>query len=160
MSVRPVLLAAALAATCIPAFAAEKGTAAIREVFQAHETAFNSHNLKGVMELYAPGDKTVAMGTGPGEVWVGHAAIEGAYKHFFADFDAGTLKRSCPWELGNVSRNVGWMNATCEYHDSLKDKPRSYALNISVVLQKLHGAWKIRAMHFSNLTGGSSGNAK
>jgi uncharacterized protein (TIGR02246 family) len=152
MRSRPLLLAAALSAACIPALAADEPAAGVREVFQAHEKAFNSHDLAGVMKLYASGDKTVVMGTGPGEVWVGKAQIEDAYKHFFADFDAGTLKRSCPWEVGDVSGDVGWISATCEYHDSLNDKPRAYALNVSVVLQKLDGAWKLRTMHFSNLT--------
>ena len=108
------------------------------------------------MKLYAPGEKTVVMGTGPGEVWVGSAQIEDAYKHFFADFDAGTVKRTCPWEVGEISGDVGWINATCDYHDSLKEKPRSFALNVSVVLEKHDGAWKIRAMHFSNLIGKSA----
>jgi uncharacterized protein (TIGR02246 family) len=152
MSSRPLLLAAVLSAACVPSFAADKPAADVREVFQAHEKAFSSHDLKGVMALYAPGDKTVVMGTGPGEVWVGSAQIEEAYKHFFADFDSGTIKRTCPWELGDIRGDVGWLNATCDYQDSLKDKPRAYALNVSVVLVKHDGAWKIRAMHFSNLT--------
>ena len=156
MSSRPLLLAAVLSAACVPAMAADEPAAGVRAVFQAHEKALNSHNLEGVMKLYAPGEKTVVMGTGPGEVWVGSAQIEDAYKHFFADFDAGTVKRTCPWQVGEISGDVGWLNATCDYHDSLKEKPRSFALNVSVVLEKLDGAWKIRAMHFSNLTGKSA----
>jgi hypothetical protein len=78
-------------------------------------------------------------------------AHEKAYQHFFADFDAGTLKRHCGWELPGVSGKVGWVNATCDYEDQLKDAKRSYSLNISVVLQNLGGHWKLRAMHASNL---------
>jgi ketosteroid isomerase-like protein len=151
MMSRVSLLAAALAVVMTPAFAAEDATAPLRAVFEAHEKAFNAHDLDGVMGLWAPGAASVAMGTGPGERWVGSAAIRDAYQHFFADFDAGTLKRHCTWELPGVSGNVGWVNATCDYEDQLKDAKRSYSLNISVVLQNLGGHWKLRAMHASNL---------
>jgi ketosteroid isomerase-like protein len=152
MIARPLLLAAALLATSVPALAAEEPAPGLREVFEAHEKAFSSHDLAGVMKLYAPGDRTVMLGTGPGERWIGSAQIEDAYRHFFADFDPGTLQRMCPWVLSDVSGDVGWLSATCEYHDSLKGAHRAYALNVSVVLQKMDGAWKLRTMHFSNLT--------
>lgn len=152
MNYRPFLISVALAAASLPALAADEPATGMHAVFEAHEKAFNSHDLNAVMKLYVPGDKTVVMGTSPGEVWVGNTQIEDAYKHFFADFDAGSLQRSCPWTLGEVSGDVGWLNATCEYKDALKDKPRAYALNVSVVLQKVDGAWKLRAMHFSNPT--------
>jgi uncharacterized protein (TIGR02246 family) len=152
MTSRPLLLAAALLATCLPALAAEEAAPGLREVFEAHEKAFNAHELEGVMKLYAPGDQTVMLGTGPGERWIGKTQIEDAYRHFFADFDAGTLERKCPWVLSDVSGNVGWLSATCDYQDSLKGVRRAYELNISVVLQKIDGAWELRTMHFSNLT--------
>jgi ketosteroid isomerase-like protein len=155
MELRPMLLAAAISTLCLPVLAAEESAATgIRAVFQAHEKAMNSQDLEAVMKLYAPGDKTVVMGTGPGEVWVGKDQIANAYKHFFADFDAHSIKRSCPWELGDVSGDVGWLSATCDYKDSLKGTRRAYALNVSVVLQKLKGEWKLRSMHFSNLVSG------
>jgi uncharacterized protein (TIGR02246 family) len=152
MNSKSLLLAATLSATWIPALAVDESAAGMRAVFEAHEKAFNSHDLDGVMKLYAPGDKTVVMGTVPGERWVGSTEIADAYRHFLADFDAGTLQRECPWVDSDVSGDLGWLTATCEYKDSLKDKPRAYALNVSVVLQKLDGAWKLRAMHFSNAT--------
>jgi uncharacterized protein (TIGR02246 family) len=152
MSSKTLVLAAALAAISLPALAEEDRLAQIRDVFAAHEKALDQHDLKGVMALYAPGDQTAVLGTGPGEQWVGGEQIEDAYRHFFADFDAGTVDRTCPWMLGNVSGDVGWISATCDYRDSLKDKPRTFALNVSAVLQKLDGAWKLRTMHFSNPT--------
>lgn len=142
----------ALASSGATALAAEQPAAGLREVFDAHEKAFDAQDLAGVMKLYAPGDQTVVMGTSPGERWVGGAQIEDAYRHFFADFEPGTLKRSCPWVQGEISGDVGWLSATCDYQDSLKGATRAYALNVSVVLQKMDGAWKLRAMHFSNPT--------
>lgn len=149
---RPLLLAAALAAVCIPALAADQSTVDLPELFAAHEKALDSHDLQGVLALYAPGDKSAVLGTSPGERWIGREQIADAYQHFFADFDAGTLQRSCPWVLSDVSGDIGWLSATCEYQDSLKEVTRSYALNVSAVLQKLDGVWKLRTMHFSNPT--------
>jgi ketosteroid isomerase-like protein len=153
MTSRMLLASVALCAAAAPALAAEGPAAQLREVFRAHETAFNAHDVQGVMKLYAPGDSTVVLGTGPGERWVGSAEIADAYRHFFADFDAGTLKRNCAWELPGVSGDVGWLSAMCSYQDSLKGVKREYSLNISVVLQKTDGTWQVCAMHFSNLTG-------
>lgn len=157
MTLKPLLLAAALSATWVPALAADDPLAGVRALFDAHEQAMEKQDLPSLMKLYAPGDKTVVMGTGPGETWVGEKEIADAYKHFFADYDPGTIKRTCPWVVGEVSGDVGWLNASCEYQDSLKDKPRSFALNVSVVLQKIEGTWKLRAMHFSNLTAPAAG---
>jgi len=146
------LLAAALSAPWALTLAADDPAAGLSAVFESHEKAMNGHDLAGVMKLYAPGDKTVVLGTGPGERWVGNREIEDAYRHFFMDFDSGTLERSCPWVVGDVSGDVGWLSANCEYKDSLKGVPRSFALNVSVVLQKADGEWRLRAMHFSNPT--------
>jgi len=42
---------------------------------QTHDEAMNQKNLEAVMALFAPGDKTVMIGTGPGERWVGKDQI-------------------------------------------------------------------------------------
>jgi len=152
MNARPWLLAVAISAPWAPAQAADEPAAGLRATFDAHETAMNGHDLAGVMKLYAPDDKTVVLGTAAGERWVGNKQIEDAYRHFFMDFDSGTLERSCPWVQGDVNGDLGWLAATCEYKDSLKGVPRGFALNVSVVLQKYDGEWRVRAMHFSNPT--------
>lgn len=152
MTGKSCFVATALTLVCASALAAPEPAAEVRALFSAHEQALDSHDLKGLMALYAPGDETLVMGTTPGERWIGHQQIADAYQHFFADFDAGTLKRDCPWVLGETSGDIGWLSATCDYQDSLKGVARRYALNVSVVLQKLDGAWKLRTMHFSNPT--------
>ncbi|NEX22476.1 nuclear transport factor 2 family protein [Thiorhodococcus mannitoliphagus] len=152
MTARSLFIGTALTLVCASALAAPEPAAEVRELFSAHEQALNGHDLKGLMALYVPGDKTVVMGTTPGERWVGGEQIADAYQHFFADFDPGTIKRDCPWVLSDASGDIGWINATCEYQDSLKGVARTYALNVSAVLRKLDGAWKLQAMHFSNPT--------
>jgi ketosteroid isomerase-like protein len=152
MTSKPFFIATALTLVCASAVAASAPEAEMREVLSAHEQALGAHDLAGLMALYAPGDKTVVMGTTPPERWVGEAQIADAYRNFFADFDAGTMERDCPWMQIEVSGDVGWITANCEYTDSLKGESRSFALNVTVVMQNLDGAWKLRTMHFSNPT--------
>lgn len=104
------------------------------------------------MALYAPGDQAVVMGTGPGELWVGSTEIADAYRHFFEDFDAGTVQRECSTVFSDISGDVGWISATCNYKDLKGDQARSFALNVTAVLQEQAGAWTLRTMHFSNET--------
>ena len=152
MTSKSPFIAAALTLVCASAVAAPEPEDALRDVLSAHEQALGDHDLKGLMALYAPGDETVVLGTTPEERWVGEAQIADAYEHFFKDFDAGTVERDCPWVQVDASGDVGWITANCEYKDSLAGEPRSFALNVSLVMQKLDGAWKLRTMHFSNPT--------
>jgi ketosteroid isomerase-like protein len=152
MTSKPFFIATALTLVCASAVAAPEPEAELREVLSAHEQALGSHDIDALMGLYAPGDETVVMGTTPPERWVGKAEIADAYQHFFEDFDAGTVERDCPWMQVEASGDVGWITANCEYQDSLKGESRSFALNVTVVMQKLDGAWKLRTMHFSNPT--------
>lgn len=152
MTSKSCFIATALTLVCASALAAPDPATEVRELFAAHEQALNHHDLKGLMALYAPGDETVVMGTTPPERWVGEAQIADAYGHFFEDFDAGTITRDCPWMQPGISGDVGWISANCEYQDSLKGETRRFALNVSAVLQRLDGAWKLRTMHFSNPT--------
>jgi ketosteroid isomerase-like protein len=152
MTSKPFFIATALTQACASAVAAPEPETALSEVLSAHEQALGSHDIDALMGLYAPGDETVVMGTTPPERWVGKAEIADAYQHFFEDFDAGTVERDCPWMQIGVSGDAGWITANCEYRDSLKGESRSFALNVTVVMQKLEGAWKLRTMHFSNPT--------
>jgi uncharacterized protein (TIGR02246 family) len=150
------LIAMALTLACASAAAAPAPEDAVREVLDAHEQALNKHDIDGLMALYAPGADTVVMGTTPPERWVGKAEIAEAYGHFFEDFDAGTVQRECPWMQVEASGDVGWITANCEYQDALDGKSRSFALNVTAVMQQREGAWKLRAMHFSNPTAPSA----
>ena len=129
-------------------------TAAIKLMLRAHDDAFNKHDVATVMGLYSPRPDTLLLGTGPGERWVGKAEIQDAYKHFFADFDAGSLTTNCTWTTGEVKGPIAWLAAMCQVTDYLKNVKREYALNLSVVMEKEDGAWRFRIMHFSNLASG------
>lgn len=148
-------LAPALAADKPKESADEKTRSEIQELLKQHDEALNKHNLDGVLATYAKADNIVLMGTGSGEVWVGRQDIADAYKHFFENFDAGTLKHECPWKTGNVQGDTAWLMAACQMQDGQKGKTRDYILNVSAVLTKNDGAWRFQNMHFSNLTGGA-----
>jgi len=128
--------------------------AEIRSVLQKHDAALAAHNMDALMATFASGPNTVLMGTGPGEFWVGKEAIIATYQQLFADYDPGSLTTECPWHTGDVQGNMAWLMGSCVFADSLKGKKRQYLLNISLVLEKQEGQWRIRTFHFSNLTGG------
>ncbi len=88
-----VILAAVVsgAAAQQAAPAADTGVVAL---LRKHDEAMKQHDLDAMMALFAPGEKTVMIGTGPGERWVGKDEIRTAYVEFFKDFDKGSLTRN------------------------------------------------------------------
>jgi hypothetical protein len=110
MALKPFFIAKALTLVCASAVAAPEPEAELSEVLSAHEQALSNHDIDALMDLYAPGDETVVMGTTPPERWVGKMEIADAYRHFFEDFDAGTVERDCPWMQIGVSGDAGWIN--------------------------------------------------
>jgi hypothetical protein len=80
------------------------GEPSVVALLQKHDEAMNEKNLDAVMALFAPGDKTVMIGTGPGERWVGKEEIRTAYVEFFKDYDKGSLTRKCEWPTGQLQR--------------------------------------------------------
>jgi len=129
------------------------GESSVAALLRKHDEAMKEKNLDAIMALYAPGDKTVMIGTGPGERWVGKEEIRNAYLQFFKDFDRGSLTRKCEWTGGEVGTDMAWGAAMCSMADSLKDHKRTYDLNVSAVAAKQGGQWLFRSLHFSNLTG-------
>ena len=158
---RRILMSAMLAGALVvtPALAQEVNAQAlenIKAMLEKHDKALNQQDLKALMETFAVDPKIVVMGTGPGEIWVGQAAIEDAYKHFFADFEAGSMTTNCPWKMGDINGDLAWLMAACEVSDKPKEGAvRQYLLNISAVLQQQENNWRFRTMHFSSLISGS-----
>lgn len=143
-----VIVAAALAQQTSP-----QGEPTVAALIEKHDEAMNQKNLDAVMALYAPGDRTVMIGTGPGERWVGKEEIRSAYVEFFKDYDKGSLTRKCDWRSGEAQKDVAWGAAMCTMTDALKDRKRVYDLNVSAVAANQGGQWLFKALHFSNLTG-------
>lgn len=151
-----LVLASTLLSFPCPGQQADSNLSAISSLLEKHDNALKQHDLKMVTELFAPGPKTVLLGTGPGERWEGKEEIKSAYEHFIQDFDKGSLSHTCYWKSGGSMADAAWLSAMCKMTDSLKGKTREYELNISAVLEKVQGKWLFRQLHFSNLTGSGS----
>lgn len=124
----------------------------ILDLLKRHDEAMNRQDMNGVLALFAPGPKTVVIGTGPGEKYQGAAEIKSAYTEFFKDFDKGTLAHECYWKNGDASGNMAWGAFMCKMTDAKGDKKREYELNVSAVVEKQGGKWQFVMLHFSNLT--------
>jgi ketosteroid isomerase-like protein len=140
-------------AVCLAQTQARSTRADIGELLSKHDEAMNQHNLDGVVAMYAPGPKTLMLGTGPGEKFQGPAEIKAAYAEMFKDYDKGTLKHTCYWKDGRGSGNVVWGGAMCKLSDSKGGKNREYELNVSVVAEKQGEKWLFVLIHYSNLVG-------
>ena len=142
----------ALAVATLPALGQEDQTDGIQALIHAHNEAFTQHDLKAVVGLFT--DKAILMGTAPGELHSGHAEIANAYKHMFADFDAGKQKFQNLWRDVKVAGDVAWMMAVSKVTMRKGKSKREFGVNLSVVCQRnVEGQWRISSMHYSNLVG-------
>src|SRR5262245_14249515 len=141
---------------CLAQAQGSKADPGVAELLKKHDDAMNQHNLDGMLTLFAPGPKTVVIGTGPGERYQGREEIKTAYTEFFKDFDKGTLVRECYWKEGGGSDKLRWGAAMCKFTDAKEGKKREYGLNVSVVVEKAGDKWQFVMMHYSNLTGGQA----
>src|SRR5262249_917708 len=123
----------------------------IMALLQKHDDAVNRHDLDTVVEVFAPGPRTVVMGTGPNERWQGMEQIREAYQQIFKAFDEGTMTRQCYWRTGGISGDMGWVAHTCKFSDSKQGKARQYEVNVTGVLEKQQGRWYFTSLHVSNV---------
>jgi len=125
----------------------------IRALLKAHDEAFTSHNLDGVMACLT--EKAAIMGTGPGEIWSGPDEIKVAYEHFFQGFDEGKQKYEYQFKIAQVGTDMGWLMTSGNITGEKGGKEFAYPINLSLTVAKNAGKWLIAAMHFSTLTGAS-----
>jgi ketosteroid isomerase-like protein len=130
----------------------------IRALLRAHDEAFTSHNLDGVMACLS--EKAAVMGTGPGEIWSGPDEIKVAYQHFFEGFDKGQQHFEYQFRIGKLGSDMGWMMTAGNVTGKKDGKDFAFPLNLSLTVAKEGGDWKIVAMHFSTLTGGGEAGAQ
>lgn len=155
---RELVLGAAFGgiAAAAPAFAQGKaGNAesvdALKALLDAYQKAFSAHDMPGLLKLFAP--NAVSIGTGSGEIWGGAAELTEAYKNFFALFDPGQQKFEPVFRDGHILGDMAWVVSMSKVSLTKGAKTTEFALNMSVVFEKIGGQWLIRLMHFSNVTG-------
>ena len=124
----------------------------VKTILIKHDKALNDKNLDALMATFSSGPKTVVLGTGEGERFVGQEAIREAYTEIQKDYDAGTLDTNCDWKTGGVddAGTTAWVAATCIAQDALKNVKRTYVLNVSGALEKHDGNWRFVMLHMSN----------
>ena len=125
----------------------------VKALLKAHDEAMTDHNLEGVMATLA--ENAAIMGTGPGEMWSGPEEIRVAYEHFFEGFDKGEQDFEYHFKVGGLGEDMGWLMASGNITGKKDGEEFSFPLNISLTVTKKDGEWRIAAMHFSTLTGGS-----
>src|SRR5262245_5944474 len=104
---------AMVAPVCLAQAQGGKAETGVSDLLKKHDDAMNQQNLEGVIALFAPGPKTVVIGTGPGERYQGREEIKTAYTEFFKDFDKGTLVHESYWKEGGGSATVRRGEAMC-----------------------------------------------
>jgi len=126
----------------------------VKEMLAKHDKALNDKDLDAVMATFAADPKTVVLGTGQGERFVGTDAIKQAYTEIFKDYDKGTLETSCDWKTGGAddTGKMAWLAATCQAKDSMKGVKREYVLNVSAAVVKQDSGWRFILLHMSNAT--------
>ena len=129
----------------------------IKELLAKHDKGLNDQDLDAVMGTFSTDDKTVVLGTGKGERFVGADTIKQAYTEIFKDYDKGTLATSCDWKSGGAddTGKMAWLAATCNASDSMKNVKRDYVLNVSAAVQKQVDGWRFIMLHMSNAPAGA-----
>jgi ketosteroid isomerase-like protein len=130
----------------------------VRALLKAHDEAMSGHDLKAVLATMS--EKAAIMGTGPGEIWSGHAEIKDAYEHFFQDFDKGSQKFEYQFKIGGLGSDMGWLMASGNINGKKNGKAVEMPMNISATVAKVGGKWLFASMHFSTLTGDGGAKGK
>ena len=133
----------------------------VKSLLFKHDSALNNKDIEALLTTFSYDPRTVVLGTGEGERYVGRQAIKEAYTEIFKDYDAGTLVTNCDWKTGGVdpAATTAWVAATCPAHDSLKAVKRSYVLNVSGALKRDDSGWHFIMLHMSNATSANPGVA-
>ena len=129
---------------------ADKNVAQVKTLLAQHDKAFTSQDIEGVLKLYAPGTKTVVLGTGAGEIFLGKDEIRNAYQHFFEDFDKGKQEFEYGFVTGDVLGSAAWLAATGKLTLTKGADRRETGLNVSLTFAKIKGAWYITSFHYSS----------
>jgi len=146
-----LLFCFALVSPCLAKQGDAKTMAEVKTVVEQHNQALNAQDIKGVMTLYASDSNTVLMGTGPGEAYVGEEGISGAYNQIFSRFKADSLSFKYDWVAAGSKGDIAWFAVTTTMSGTVNNEQKERVFNMSGLLQKEKGKWRIVSMHFSRL---------
>ncbi len=141
----------ALVSPCLAKQGDAKITAEVKSVIEQHNLALNAQNIKGIMSIYSSDPSTVLMGTGPGEAYVGEEGLSGAYNQIFNRFKADSLSFKYDWVATGSKGDIAWFAVTTTMSGTVNNEQKERAFNMSGLLRKDKGKWRIVSMHFSRL---------
>jgi hypothetical protein len=124
---------------------------AIKAAADNYLEAFANRDLEGCLAAFAKGKKTILMGTGPGERWVGAKEIGMAHKEMFKVSEKETFERK--WSLVSARARIAWTASETIITNVVNGEERKFAINSSAVWVLRNDKWQIALMHVSNLTG-------
>ncbi|MEI6260098.1 MAG: nuclear transport factor 2 family protein [Deltaproteobacteria bacterium] len=141
----------ALVSPCLAKQGDAKITAEVKSVIEQHNLALSAQNIKGIMSIYSSDPSTVLMGTGPGEAYVGEEGLSGAYNQIFNRFKADSLSFKYDWVATGSKGDIAWFAVTTTMSGIVNNEQKERAFNMSGLLRKDKGKWRIVSMHFSRL---------
>ena len=124
---------------------------AIKAAADNYLEAFSNRDLEGCLAAFTKSKKTLLMGTGPGERWVGTKEIGEAHKEMFKVSEKESFERK--WSLVAARRNVAWTASETVITDTVDGKERKFVLHTTAVWVLREDKWQIALKHCSNLTG-------
>lgn len=123
----------------------------VNTILALHLQALSAHDLKGVMSLYSSNPDIFLMGTGPGEIYLGEEGIAGAYNQIFSRFKADSLTFKTDCVTAGSKGDVAWFAVTMTLSGTVNNELKAREFNMSGLLHKQKGKWRIINMHFSRL---------
>jgi len=146
-----LLFCFAVVSPCLAKQGEESTVAEIKAVVEQFDRALNAQDLKGIMTIYSSDSNTVLMGTGPGEVYVGEEGISGAYIQFFDKYKPDTISFKYDWIAVGSKGDIAWFAVTTTMSSTADNIQGERAFNVTGLLRKQKGKWRIFSMHFSRL---------
>lgn len=123
----------------------------VKTIIVQHNQALSAHDLKGVMTHYSSNPDIFLMGTGPGEAYVGEDGIAGAYNQIFSRFKADSLTFKSDCITAGSKGDFAWFAVTTTISGTVNNELKAREFNMSGLLHKQKGKWRIINIHFSRL---------
>jgi ketosteroid isomerase-like protein len=140
-----------LVSPCLAKQGDAKTMAEVKTVIEQHNQALNAQDFKDLMTMYSSDPRAVLMGTGPGEAYVGEEGISGAFNQIFNRFKADSLSFKYDWVAAGSKGKTAWFAVTTTITGMVNNEQKERAFNMSGLLQREQGKWRIVSMHFSRL---------
>lgn len=130
----------------MPALAADENLKSeVLAVWDKYNKCYETGDLQGMMSTLS--SDPVAIGTGPGEFWIGLKANEESLAATLKDVKG--VRMDFTKVVVGGKGDVAWMAAECFAQVELTDKVIRTSARLSTVFLRENGQWKIHQCHLS-----------